>query len=134
MQSVSVVAIHIIQCCALTLSSSGIYNDPQKRRGIGKTFDWLAIYSGRQQKRKLISGYWLQVGLKVDLVMIGQIMGQEWGQKGDKNSTKTGKTAGKNVLNVAKYLSFYHCYLILCDVNSLWIRFVHNDLFGSINR
>lgn len=31
-------------------------------------------------------------------------------------ATKTAQKQARNVLNVAKYLSFYHCYLIFYDV------------------
>lgn len=50
------------------------------------------------------------------------------GQNGDKNSTKTGKI----VLNVAKYLSFYHCYLIFYDVKK-WVGYATMNDFASIS-
>lgn len=89
MKTVSVVAMHIIQYCALTLSSSGIYNDPQKRRGIGKTSDLMVIYSGRQQKKqadylRLVTGR-IKGRLGDDRAENGAGMGAKWRQKQHQN-------------------------------------------------
>lgn len=61
------------------------------------------------------------------------MIGRRMGRNGGKNSTKTGKTAGKKVLNVAKYLSFYHCYLILCDVKMGEMGYPTTNNFVPIN-